>query len=220
MILNKWKPSRTIEYTLYRDLQRKNVIVSKNKEIYEYSQHNKTYSPVRIQEGNGFEIYISRNSYNKYIRYNGRFNVIQYALSEHLCHGNFFITKDCIYYLNEQKRLINIEENNNKYSFLTSIRFLNSYTYADDIYMSVIYDRNDPCSQILFGFDRKNGKSYKFKIKTDIGVNEYRHEKGISKLLDNNRISSTLPSDDHLSLIKNKLNEIEGLKVIDFCEYQ
>lgn len=41
--------------------------------------------------------------------------------------------------------------------------------------------------------------------------------KGISKLLDNNRISSRLPSDDHLSLIKNKLNEIEGLKVIDFA---
>ena len=36
MILNKWKPSRNVEYTLYRDLQRKNVIVSKNKEIYEY----------------------------------------------------------------------------------------------------------------------------------------------------------------------------------------
>ena len=220
MILNKWKPSRNVEYTLYRDLQRKNVIVSKNKEIYEYSQNRKTYNPIRVQEGNGFEIYIARHSYNKYIRYNGKFNVIQYDSGNYLCHGNFFITKDCIYYLNEQKRLINIEENNNKYSFLTSIRFLSSYIYADDIYMSVIYDRSDPYSQILFGFDRKNGKSYKFKIKTDIGVNEYRHEKGISKLLDNNRISSRLPSDDHLSLIKNKLNEIEGLKVIDFCEYQ
>ena len=65
MILNKWKPSKTIEYTLYRDLQRKNVIVSKNKEIYEYSQHNKTYSPVRIQEGNGFEIFTKWNSSNK-----------------------------------------------------------------------------------------------------------------------------------------------------------
>ena len=165
--------------------------------------------------------YLGDDRYVSYEKmYNGRFNVIQYSPSEHLCHGNFFITKDCIYYLNEQKRLINIEENGNNYAFLTSIRFLISYIYADDIYMSVIYDRSDPCSQILFGFDRKNGKSYKFKIKTDIGINEYRHEKGISKLLDNNRISSRLPSDDHLSLIKNKLNEIEGLKVIDFCEYQ
>ncbi len=135
MILNKWKPSRNVEYTLYRDLQRKNVIVSKNKEIYEYSQNRKTYNPIRVQEGNGFEIYIARHSYNKYIRYNGKFNVIQYDSGNYLCHGNFFITKDCIYYLNEQKRLINIEENNNKYSFLTSIRFLSSYIYADDIYM-------------------------------------------------------------------------------------
>lgn len=35
------------------------------------------------------------------------------------------------------------------------------------------------CSQILFGFDRKNGKSYKFKIKTDMSINEYRHERHI-----------------------------------------
>ena len=220
MILNKWKPSRNVEYTLYRDLQGKNMIVSKNKEIYEYSQHRKTYNPIGVEEGNGFEIYIARNSHNKYIRHNGKFSAVQYARGNYICHGNFFITKDYICYINEQKRLINIEDNNNKYLFLTSTRFLTSQHSYDDIYMSVIYDRNDPCSQILFGFDRKNGKSYKFKIKTDIGVNEYRHEKGISKLLDNNRISSRLPSDDHLSLIKNKLNEIEGLKVIDFCEYQ
>ena len=220
MILNKWKPSRKVEYTLYRDLKNKNVILSKNKEIYEYSQHRKTYNPIRVKEGNGFEIYIARHSYNKYIRHNGKFNVIQYAISNHICHGNFFITKDCIYYINEQIRLINIEENNNKYLFLTSARFLTSQHSYDDIFMSIVYDRNDPCSQILLGFDRKNGKFYKFKIKTDIGIHECGNEKYIPRLLERNTILSRLPSDDHLALIKNKLNEIEGLKVIDFCEYQ
>ena len=220
MILNKWKPSRTIEYTLYRDLQRKNVIVSKNKEIYEYSQYRKTYNPIGVEEGNGFEIYIARHSYNKYIRHNGKFSVVQYARGNYICHGNFFITKDYICYINEQKRLINIEDNNNKYLFLTSTRFLTSQHSYDDIFMSIVYDRNDTCSQILLGFDRKNGKFYKFKIKTDVSVDQYRHAKFISRLLEDNSISSRLPSDDHLTLIKNKLNEIEGLKVIDFCEYQ
>lgn len=55
MMLNKWKPSRTIGI-LYIEICSEKCGVSKNKEIYEYSQHNKTYSPVRIQEGNGFEI--------------------------------------------------------------------------------------------------------------------------------------------------------------------
>lgn len=220
MILNKWKPSRNVEYTLYRDLQRKNAIVSKNKEIYEYSQHRKTYNPIGVEEGNGFEIYIARHSYNKYIRHNGKFSVVQYARGNYICHGNFFITKDYICYINEQNRLINIEDNNNKYLFLTSTRFLTSQHSYDDIFMSIVYDRNDPCSQILLGFDRKNGKFYKFKIKTDIGMHDCGNEKYTPRLLERNSISSRLPSDDHLTLIKNKLNEIEGLKVIDFCEYQ
>jgi hypothetical protein len=118
------------------------VIVSKNKEIYEYSQHRKTYNPIGVEEGNGFEIYIARHSYNKYIRHNGRFSVVQYARGNYICHGNFFITKDYICYINEQKRLINIEDNNNKYLFLTSTRFLTSQRSYDDIFMSIVILNN------------------------------------------------------------------------------
>ena len=56
MILNKWKTSRNVEYTLYRDLQKKNVIVSKNKEI-------------TIQEGN-YSSKVQDKDYHKIIYLN------------------------------------------------------------------------------------------------------------------------------------------------------
>lgn len=220
MRLNKWKPSRAIDYVLYRDLNKKRHIVSKKNDIYEYIEETGKYNKISIREKGICLLYSTQHYSNRYIRCNNTFKSLNesYNISNNKI---IFVTDDTIEYVGEKKvHLIN--KGYKGYSLCDSYYFAeirNPYMYMNaKLFMSKI----DVHMQMILFYDDSSDKLFKIRIKTiqsNIGdryaIMATLRQCRISLVSIDETINSEI-----INRFKNKINEIEGIEIIDICEYK